>query len=104
MRKNSTKLYNLFPKYSYSLTKTNESTVTHLEWDGNNNFLYYFVALGHRGFMQCIRLVIAVDDTYLKKLYNESMFVVTCPDGNYQLYPLAIEILNFENNYVWEGL
>ena len=54
--------------------------------------------------MQCIRLVIAVDDTYLKKLYNKSMFVVTCPDGNYQLYPLAIEILNFENNYVWEGL
>ncbi|KAH9737194.1 SWIM-type domain-containing protein [Citrus sinensis] len=82
----------------------NEGTVTHLEQDGDDNFLYYFVALGSaiKGFMQYIRLVIAVDGTHLKGLYRGSMFVATCLDGNNQLYPLAIGIMDSENNDAWE--
>ena len=74
----------MLPKYSHVLTKTNKGTVTHLERDGNGNFLYYFVALGSsiKGFMQYIQPVIVVDDTYLNRIYRGSMFVVTCLDGN----------------------
>ncbi|KAH9724844.1 ADP-ribosyl cyclase/cyclic ADP-ribose hydrolase [Citrus sinensis] len=104
VRGNPAESYNLLPKYSHVLTTANEGTVTHLEQDGDGNFLYYFVALGSsiKGFMQYIRPVIAVDGTHLKGLYRGSMFVATCLDGNNQLYPLAIGIMDSENNDAWE--
>ena len=55
-----------------------------------------------KGFMQYIRPVIVVDGTYLKGLYRGSIFVATCFDGNNQLYPLAIRIMDSENNDAWE--
>lgn len=78
--------------------------MTHLQRDGDDNFLYYFVALGSsiKGFTQYIRPVIAVDGTHLKGLYRGSMFVATCLDGNNQLYPLAIGVMDSENNDAWE--
>ncbi|KAH9662765.1 SWIM-type domain-containing protein [Citrus sinensis] len=104
VRGNPAESYNLLLKYSHVLTTANEGTVTHLEQDGDGNFLYYFVALGSsiKGFMQYIRPVIAVDGTHLKGLYRGSMFVATCLDGNNQLYPLAIGIMDSENNDAWE--
>ncbi|KAH9704759.1 SWIM-type domain-containing protein [Citrus sinensis] len=92
VRGNPAESYNLLPKYSHVLTTANEGTVTHLEQDGDGNFLYYFVALGSsiKGFMQYIRPVIAVDGTHLKGLYRGSMFVATCLDGNNQLPKLVI--------------
>ncbi|KAH9752662.1 SWIM-type domain-containing protein [Citrus sinensis] len=104
VRDNPAESYNLLPKYSHVLTTANEGTVTHLKQDGDGNFLYYFVALGSsiKGFMQYIRPVIAVDGTHLKGLYRGSMFVATCLDGNNQLYPLAIGIMDSENNDAWE--
>ncbi|KAH9803703.1 SWIM-type domain-containing protein [Citrus sinensis] len=92
VRGNPAESYNLLPKYSHVLTTANEGTVTHLEQDGDGNFLYYFVALGSsiKGFMQYIRPVIAVDGTHLKGLYRGSMFVATCLDGNNQLPELVI--------------
>ena len=78
--------------------------MTLLQWDGDDNFLYYFVALGSsiKGFMQYIKHVIAVDDTHLKGLYRGSMFVATCLDDNNQLYPLAIGVIDSQNNNAWE--
>ncbi|KAH9763824.1 SWIM-type domain-containing protein [Citrus sinensis] len=104
VRGNPAESYNLLPKYSHVLTTANEGTVTHFEQDGDGNFLYYFVVLGSsiKGFMQYIRPVIAVDGTHLKGLYRGSMFVATCLDGNNQLYPLAIGIMDSENNDAWE--
>ncbi|XP_024033711.1 uncharacterized protein LOC127899973 [Citrus sinensis] len=104
VRGNPAESYNLLHKYSHVLTTANEGTVTHLEQDGDGNFLYYFVALGSsiKGFMQYIRHVIAVDGTHLKELYRGSMFVATCLDGNNQLYLLAIGIMDLENNDAWE--
>ncbi|KAH9688588.1 SWIM-type domain-containing protein [Citrus sinensis] len=104
VRGNPAESYNLLPKYSHILTTANESTVTHLEQDGDGNFLYYFVPLRSsiKGFMQYIRSVIVVDGTHLKRLYRGSMFVATCLDGNNQLYPLAIGIMDSENNDAWE--
>ncbi|KAH9779934.1 SWIM-type domain-containing protein [Citrus sinensis] len=77
VRGNPAESYNLLPKYSHVLTTTNGGTITHLEQDGDGNFLYYFVALGSsiKGFMQYIRPVIAVD---------------------------AIRIMDSENNDAWE--
>ncbi|KAH9795044.1 SWIM-type domain-containing protein [Citrus sinensis] len=104
VRGNPAESYNLLPKYSHVLTKANEGTVTHLEQDGDGNFLYYFVAFGSsiKGFMQYIRPVIAADGTHLKGLYRGSMFVATCLDGNNQLYPLVIGVIDSENNDAWE--
>ena len=100
VRGNPAESYNLLPKYSHVLTKANEGTVTHLQRDGDDNFLYYFVTLGSsiKGFTQYIRPVIAVDGTHLKGLYRGSMFVATCLNGNNQLYPLAIGVMDSENN------
>ncbi|KAH9718027.1 SWIM-type domain-containing protein [Citrus sinensis] len=83
VRGNPAESYNLLSKYSHVLTKANEGTVTHLQRDGDDNFLYYFVALGSsiKGFTQYIRPVIAVDGTHLKGLYRGSMFVATCLDA-----------------------
>ena len=94
----------MHPKYSYVLIKANEGTITHLDQDGNGNFLYYFVALGSsiKCFMQYIRPVIDVDGTHLKGLYRENMFVATCLDGNNQLYLLAIGVMDSKNNNTWE--
>ncbi|KAH9794536.1 SWIM-type domain-containing protein [Citrus sinensis] len=104
VRGNPAESYNLLPKYSHVLTKANEGIVTHLQRDGDDNFLYYFVALGSsiKGFTQYIRPVIAVDGTHLKGLYHGSMFVTTCLDGNNQLYLLAIGVMDSENNDAWE--
>ncbi|KAH9661756.1 SWIM-type domain-containing protein [Citrus sinensis] len=92
VRGNPAESYNLLPKYSHVLTTANEGTFTHLEQDGDGNFLYYFVALGSsiKGFMQYIRHVIAVDGTHLKGLYRRSMFAATCLDSNNQLYLRAV--------------
>ena len=46
VRGNPAESYNLLSKYSHILTKANEGTVTHLRQDGNDNFLYYFIAHG----------------------------------------------------------
>lgn len=96
--------YNLLLKYSHILEKENESTIISLKLDGNNNFFYYFVSIGSciNDFFQCIKPVIVVDGTHLKRLYCGTMFVATCLDRNNQLYQLAIEIENFENNDFWE--
>ena len=100
VRENPAESYNLLLKYSHVLTKANEGTMTHLQQDGDDNFLYYFVAFGYsiKGFMQYIRSVFTVDGTHLKGLYRESMFVATCLDNNNQLYPLAIGVMDSENN------
>lgn len=86
------------------MTEANDGAVTHLEQDRDDNFLYYFVTLGSsvKDFKQYIRPVIAVDGSHLKRLYRGSMFVATCLDENHQLYPLAIGVLDLENNDVWE--
>ena len=49
-----------------------------------------------------MRPVIAVDGIHLKGLYRGTMFVATCLDGNNQLYPLAIGVMDSENNDTWE--
>ena len=104
VRGNLAESFNLLFKYSHILIKANKGTVTHLERDRNDNFLYYFITLGYsiKSFMQYIWLVIAVDNTHLKGLYRGSMFVATCLDDSNQLYPLIIGVMDSESNDTWE--
>lgn len=89
-------------KYSYVLKIAKENIIAHLEWDEDENFLYYFVILGSsvKCFKQYIRLMIVVDDIHLKGLYQEGMFVATCLDENNYLYRLPIRVLDSKNNDV----
>ena len=67
--------------------------------------LHYFMSLGPciRGFRSAIRLVIAVDETFLKGKYLGTLFVATCMDDNKQIYPLAFGVGDSENeaSYNW---
>lgn len=92
----SGELYNLFPKYSYK----HKGTIYHLLVNEHNSFLYYFLALGSyiNGFIQSIRLVIAVYETHLKSKYKRTMLVATSLDGNNQIYSVTIRIVDSEND------
>ncbi|KAI9160479.1 hypothetical protein LWI28_008484 [Acer negundo] len=54
-----------------------------------------------KGFMRCIRPVIAIDGTHLKGRFRGTMFVATAQDGNEQVYPIAFGYGDSENNLSW---
>lgn len=52
--------------------------------------------------MQSIRSLIVVDGSHLKGKYKGTMLVTTSLDGNNQIYPIVIEIVDLENDASWE--
>ena len=74
----------LLPEFYHMLQLKNPGTITHIHTDGDNRFLYFFMAIGAclRGFQQCIRPVICVDGAFLKGKYLGTLFVAVCKDGN----------------------
>ena len=44
------------------------------------------------GFHTSIRLVVAIDGTFLKAKYLGTLFIVVCKNGNDQIYPLTFGI------------
>ena len=50
------------------------------------------------GFHTSIRLMIAIDETFLKVKYLGTLFITTCKDDNNQIYPLAFGIGDSEND------
>ena len=94
----------LLPEFCHMLELKNPGTITHIHTDGNNHFLYFFMAIGAsvRGFQQCIRPVICVDGAFLKGKYLGTLFVAVCKDGNNQIYPLAFGVGDSENDASWE--
>nr|XP_028964814.1 PKS-NRPS hybrid synthetase CHGG_01239-like [Malus domestica] len=103
VRGSSEESYALLPSYFAVLEAKNPGTITHIETDENNCFLYCFMSLGPciRGFRSAIRPVIAVDGTFLKGKYLGTLFVATCMDGNKQIYPLAFGVGDSENDASW---
>ncbi|XP_024042932.1 uncharacterized protein LOC112099718 [Citrus clementina] len=95
--------YKLLPQYMAMLEKKNLGARTFLEIDNTNHFKYFFMAIGSslRGFSSSIRLVIAIDGTFLKGKYKGTMFIATCKDGNNQIYPLAFGVGDSENDASW---
>nr|XP_028949183.1 uncharacterized protein LOC103401792 [Malus domestica] len=89
--------------YCTMLESKNPGTITHIETDDNNHFLYFFMAMGAsiRGFRGSMRPVVAVDGTFLKGKYLGTLFVVVCHDGQNQIYPLAFGVGDLENDASW---
>ncbi|KAK3198442.1 hypothetical protein Dsin_021857 [Dipteronia sinensis] len=90
--------------FGYVLEQQNSGTVIELQCMEDNKFLYFFMALGAsiKCFRRCMRLVIAVDDTFLKRRFRGTMFVATTQDSNEQAYPIAFGYGDSENNASWE--
>ncbi|CAN6579585.1 unnamed protein product [Malus baccata var. baccata] len=91
------------PAYCAMLESKNPGTVTHIETDDNNHFLYFFIAMGAsiRGFRGSMRHVVAVDGTFLKGKYLGTLFFVVCHDGQNQIYPLIFSVGDSENDTSW---
>jgi len=100
---NSANSYQWLAPYCYVLEQANPGIITHLHIDDHDRFLYYFMALGGciRGFVTCMRPVIAVDGTHLKGRFKGMMFVAATQDGNEQIYPIAIGYGDSENINAW---
>ncbi|CAL2238953.1 unnamed protein product [Prunus armeniaca] len=96
--------YSLLPSYCYELERTNPGTLTYIETDAADHFLYFFMAIGAciRGFKWSMRPVIVVDATHLKCKYRGVLFVATAFDGNRNIYPVAFGIGDLETDAAWE--
>ena len=62
--------YNLLPLWCHMLEAKNSGSMTHIETDSQNYFLYFFMALGQSiaGFNK-LRPVVAIDGMHLKGKY-----------------------------------
>ncbi|RVW82952.1 hypothetical protein CK203_038338 [Vitis vinifera] len=96
--------YNTLSSYCYVLEQKNLGTITDIVTDCDNQFKYFFMSIGASlvGFHTSIRLVIAVDGTFLKAKYLGTLFIAACKDGNNQIYPSAFGIADSENDASWE--
>ncbi|CAL8168190.1 unnamed protein product [Prunus armeniaca] len=103
IRGSAEEAYYILPAYCYELERMNPGTKTHIQTDGNNHFVYLFMAVGAciRGFCSSMRPVIAVDATHLKSKYKGVMFVANAFDGNRNIYPLAFGIGDLETDASW---
>ena len=86
------------------LKETNPDSITAIETDENNHFLYSFFALESyiHGFRSYIRPVVAVDATYLKGEHKRVIFVATCKDGEEMIYPIAFGFGDGESDRSWK--
>ncbi|KAK2659253.1 hypothetical protein Ddye_005786 [Dipteronia dyeriana] len=95
--------FQLMPLYLYMLEQANPGTVTKVETNSENKFMYCFMCIGAciEGFRKAIRPVIAIDGTHLKGSYKGVIFVAACKDGNNKIFPLAFGIGDKENEESW---
>jgi len=91
------------PAYCYQLELANPGTVTNIETNDSNQFLYMFIAYGVSisGFRQVIRPIIAIDETHLKGKFGGIIFIAACKDANEQVYPLAFGFGDVEDEKSW---
>ena len=70
------------------------STITNIVIDHNNQFKYFFMALGASisTFHTSIRTVITIDGTFLKAKYLGTLLVAACKDENNHIYLLCFGI------------
>ncbi|KAL4018522.1 hypothetical protein IC575_022120 [Cucumis melo] len=92
--------YNLLRRYGEALKFTNPGTIFHMELEDDRFFKYLFMVVGAcvRGFLNCIRLVIVMDETFLKNKYRGQLIVAVYLDGNNQIYPLAFGVVDRETD------
>ncbi|KAK2655933.1 hypothetical protein Ddye_008985 [Dipteronia dyeriana] len=95
--------FKMLPAFFYMLEQSNLGTITKIETDSQNRFIYGFMALGAcvEGFNIVIRPVIAIDATHLKAKTIGVLLVTVCKDGNEMIYPLAFGFTNSECKESW---
>ncbi|KAK3222563.1 hypothetical protein Dsin_009588 [Dipteronia sinensis] len=96
--------FQLLLSYGYVLKQQNPGTIIDIQCTKDDKFLYFFMAIGAliRGFQRCMRLVIAVDGTFLKWRCRGTIFVATSQDGNEQAYQIAFGYGDSKSNASWE--
>lgn len=99
--------YNLLPGYLEKLAHANPATITdvHTEYTEGvgHRFKYMFMALaGSIEGYQFMRKVVIVDGTHLRGKYAGCLLTASAQDGNYQVFPLAIAVVDGENDKSWE--
>ncbi|XP_062081034.1 uncharacterized protein LOC133785836 [Humulus lupulus] len=94
--------YPKLPSYLYMVQKSNPGTYTRLIVDEEQKFKYLILSLGVsiRGF-RYMRKVISIDGTHLKNQFGGNLLIATAQDGNFQIYPLAFGIVDYENDASW---
>ncbi|CAG7906187.1 unnamed protein product [Brassica rapa] len=86
------------PEYLYMLKLANPGTIADLETevddDGDERFLYLFLAFGAsiEGFKK-LRHVLVIDGTHLSGKYKGVLLTASGQDANFQVFPLAFAIL-----------
>ncbi|XP_013726896.2 uncharacterized protein LOC106430665 [Brassica napus] len=104
---NSRGSYSLLPDYLRKLAEANLGTLAEIESEYKDNignkFKYMFLAMGASimGF-EYMRKVVVVDGTHLRGKYVGCLLTASAQDGNYQMFPLAIAIVDEENDNSWE--
>lgn len=99
--------YNLIPDYLDRLVLANPGTLTeiHMAYEAGigHRIKYMFLALGASisGFKHMCNVII-IDGAYLRGKYAGFLLTASAQDGNYQVYPLAIGIVDGENDNAWE--
>ena len=99
--------YNLLPDYLQRLVASNPGTLsqmeTELEEGVGERFKYMFLAMGASvsGF-KMMRSVVIIDGTHLRGKYGGCLLTASAQDGNYQVFPLAISVVDSENDKAWE--
>ncbi|XP_013633937.1 PREDICTED: uncharacterized protein LOC106339634 [Brassica oleracea var. oleracea] len=90
------------PSYLYMIRRVNPSTVTRLHIDELGRFMYVFLAFGAsvNGF-PFMRKVVVVDDTFLNGKYKGTLLIALAQDGNLQIFPIAFEVVDTENDDSW---
>lgn len=99
--------YALMPAYLGLLQTTNPGSICALHKvensEGRMVFKYAFIAFAAsiKGY-RFMRKVIIIDGTSLKGRYGGCLLTASAQDGNFQIFPLAIAIVDSENDDAWE--
>ena len=80
------------------LVAKNLGSMTRINIDNHNCFLYLFMALCQSIVrFNKLRHVVAVDRMYLEEKYKGTLFFAICLNSNEQIYPLAFSVGDTEN-------
>lgn len=68
-----------------------------MEWGHRFKYMFMALAASIDGF-NYIRKVVIVDGTHLRGKYDGCLLTASAQDGNYQVFPLAIAVVDGEND------
>nr|XP_016454430.1 PREDICTED: protein FAR1-RELATED SEQUENCE 3-like [Nicotiana tabacum] len=103
LRRSPSESYKKMPTYLYMLEYPNPGSVTRLDTEGDESFLYAFIAIyaSIRGWVYC-RPTVVVDGSFLKSTYRGTILTASTQDAEGQILPFAYAIVDSENDASWE--